>query len=183
VRLHPGTCRNREVEVARAWRLRVPEGPIEFDDLFAGRGSYDTAATVGDFVVAKTPEWPAYQLAVVIDDIAQGVTEVVRGDDLMASTARQILVYRALGMTPPRTGHAPLVVGEDGKRLAKRNSATHIGTLRAAGVKPQKIIAALARWSGLPEKGTPAELIGDWDWRRLSRDRIVLTPDRIAELT
>src|SRR5207244_5270531 len=113
----PGTCRGFEGP-GLAWRLRVEPGAVEFDDRLFGRQAIDVAATVGDFVVAKTPEQPAYQLAVVADDLAQGVTEVVRGGDLIPSTARQILVYRALGADPPAYGHVPLVVGPAGAGLA-----------------------------------------------------------------
>jgi glutamyl-tRNA synthetase len=116
---YPGTCRSFGGP-GIAWRLRVEPGAVEFEDRLYGQQSIDVGATVGDFVVARTPEQPAYQLAVVGDDLAQGVTEVVRGDDLIPSTARQILVHRALGATPPAYAHVPLVVGTDGKRLAKR---------------------------------------------------------------
>ncbi len=179
---YPGTCRDRNVGKPVAWRLRVAAGTVEFDDLFAGRPSIDVASTVGDFVVAKSPDWPAYQLAVVLDDIAMGVTEVVRGDDLIPSTARQILLYRLLGAPPPRYGHVPLVVDAQGRRLAKRYTESQLATLRASGVAPDRIVAALARWSGLPPMGAPRELVAHWDWRRVSRDRLVLTPERLREI-
>jgi glutamyl-tRNA synthetase len=180
---YPGTCRDRAPDSTIAWRLRVPPGPVAFDDLVHGPQSVDVERTVGDFVVAKGDDWPAYQLAVVLDDIAMGVTEVVRGDDLLPSTARQLHLYRLLGATPPRTGHAPLVVGPDGKRLAKRHGESRLAELRARGVPPERIVAALAAWSGLPPLGRPAELVRHWDWARLSRDRVVLTPARLAELS
>src|SRR5205085_687959 len=145
---YPGTCRSFEGP-GIAWRLRVEPGPVEFEDRLYGRLSIDVAATVGDFVVARSPEQPSYQLAVVADDLAQGVTEVVRGDDLIPSTARQILIHRALGTTPPAYAHVPLVVGTDGKRLAKRFGDAQIATLRAKGVSPERIIGVLAEWSGL----------------------------------
>lgn len=179
---YPGTCRNRNPGNIVGWRLRVPEGPVEFDDLVSGRCRIDVAATVGDFIVAKAPDWPAYQLAVVLDDIDQGVTEVVRGDDLIPSTGRQIHVYRALGAAPPAYGHVPLVVGPDGKRLAKRHGDARIRSLRERGVEPERIVAALARWSNLPDRGTMRELVGAWDWSRVPRERVVLTPERLREL-
>jgi len=118
-----------------------------------------------------------------VDDLAQGVTEVVRGDDLLASTARQILVHRALGARPPAYGHVPLVVGTDGKRLAKRFGDAQIATLRARGVRPERIIGVLAGWSGLGAgDATPGSLVARWSWDRLSRERLVLTPGRLAEL-
>jgi len=178
---YPGTCRDLKPGKTVAWRLRVDPGMIGFEDLLSGRHEIEVAATVGDFVVAKSPEAPAYQLAVVADDIAQGVTQVVRGDDLIPSTARQLLIYRALGAAIPEYGHAPLVVGPDGKRLAKRHGESRIASLRAAGVAPERIVTALARWSALPPLGRPSELVPHWDWGRVSRDRVVLTPERLAE--
>src|SRR5581483_10695506 len=87
---------------------------------------------------------PAYQLAVVVDDAAQGVTEVIRGDDLVPSTPRQLLLYHALGLTAPRFAHVPLVIGPDGRRLAKRHGDTRLSILRKAGVKPESLLGLLA---------------------------------------
>jgi glutamyl-tRNA synthetase len=179
---YPGTCRERPPRQIVAWRLKVAPGPVEFDDLLSGHHSIDVSATVGDFVVAKAPEQPAYQLAVVADDVEQGVTEVVRGDDLIPSTARQLLVYRALGAPPPVYGHAPLVVGPDGKRLAKRHGESRIASLRRTGVPAGRIVGALAQWSGLPPLERAADLIAHWDWRKSSKDRVTLTPERLSEL-
>src|SRR5436190_6824595 len=179
---YPGSCRAFQGP-GIAWRLRVEPGPVDFDDRLYGPQSIDVAATVGDFVVAKTPEQPAYQLAVVADDLAQGVTEVVRGDDLIPSTARQILIHRALGKTPPSYAHVPLVVGVDGKRLAKRFGDAQIATLRARGIPSERIIGVLAEWSGLGAgDATPACLVPKWSWSKVLRERIVLTPERLAEL-
>ena len=179
---YPGTCRERAPEKVVAWRLRVPEGTVAFDDRLSGRHGIDVAATVGDFVAAKSPEHPAYQLAVVADDLAQGVTEVVRGDDLIPSTARQIHVYRAMGAEPPVYGHVPLVVGPDGKRLAKRHGESRIAALRRSGVPAARVVAALARWSGLPPLERPTDLVSHWDWARVSRSRVTLTDDLLREL-
>jgi len=192
---YPGTCRNRFASFEEAtrhaapgrtpvWRFRVEEGPVLFEDLLAGVVSIDVQRTVGDFVVFKAPEQPAYQLAVVADDIAMGVTEVVRGDDLIPSTARQLLLYKALGGVPPRYGHAPLVVGPDGKRLAKRHGDARIETLRRLGVPPEHLLGHLARWSGMPIEGPvrARSLLPFWDWRRLPGERIVLTPERLRDL-
>jgi glutamyl-tRNA synthetase len=108
---------------------------------------------------------------------------VVRGDDLIPSTARQLLVHRALGSAPPAYGHVPLVVGSDGKRLAKRFGDAQIATLRARGVPPERIIGVLADWSGLGAgDATPACLVPKWSWDKVRRDRIVLTPERLAAL-
>ena len=179
---YPGTCRDRAPDRVVAWRLKVGPGLVAFEDRLSGRHEIDVAATVGDFVVAKSPDQPAYQLAVVADDIEQGVTEVVRGDDLIPSTARQLLVYRALGAVPPEYGHAPLVVGPDGKRLAKRHGESRIAALRRSGVPAERIVVALARWSGLPPLGRPSELIPHWSWEKANRARVVLTSDLLSEL-
>lgn len=180
---YPGTCRN-STEPGLAWRFRVDPGTVEFTDLLSGAHAVDVEATVGDFVAAKDPDQPAYQLAVVADDIDQGVTEVVRGDDLIPSTARQILLFRALGARPPAWGHVPLVVGPDGRRLAKRHGDARIATLRAAGTAPERLIGILAEWSGLGGgDATPSCLLPKWSWERLNRERIVLTPERLADLT
>lgn len=179
---YPGTCRDLVPAKVVAWRLKVEPGPLAFEDRLSGRHEIDVAGTVGDFVAARSPEQPAYQLAVVADDIDQGVTEVVRGDDLIASTARQLLIYRALGAEPPAYGHAPLVVGPDGKRLAKRHGESRIAALRRSGVSAERVVEALARWSGLPALGRPRDLVSHWDWKKLPRDRVVLTPERLGEI-
>jgi len=179
---YPGTCRDYRGE-GQSWRFRVEPGPVEFEDRLFGRQSVDVGATVGDFVVIKSPDRPAYQLAVVVDDIASGVTEVVRGDDLIPSTARQILLYRALGAQPPAWGHVPLVVGPDGKRLAKRHGDARIATLREEGIPPERIVGALAESSGLGAgPAMPRDLLPRWSWDRLARERLVLTPDFLRRL-
>lgn len=179
---YPGTCRGGIDVPPLCWRLRVEPGEVRFDDLLFGPQAVDVAAGIGDPVVFKSPEQPAYQLAVVVDDLAQGVTEVVRGDDLIPSTARQILVYRALGYPPPVHGHVPLVVGPDGRRLAKRHGDARISSFRDGGAKPERIIGVLAAWSGLGDgDATPACLLPRWSWSRVSRERIVLTPERLRE--
>lgn len=178
---YPGTCRDGiGASTPVAWRLRVEPGPVAFVDRLRGPVSYDVAKDVGDFVVARSPEQPSYQLAVAADDVDQGVTEVVRGDDLLPSAARQILVCRALGVEPPAYGHVPLVLGADGTRLAKRHGAAWLGALRDGGAKPERIIGRLAASSGLGEgDATPACLVKRWDWATLSRERLTLTPDAL----
>ncbi len=177
---YPGTCRGSTAS-GLAWRFRVEPGRVEFTDRLFGLQSIDVAGTVGDFVAAKTPDQPAYQLAVVVDDLAQGVTEVVRGDDLLASTARQVILLRALGHEPPAYGHVPLVVGPDGRRLAKRHGDARIASLRERGVPAERIIGILAEGSGLGAgDATPACLVKKWSWDRVSRERVVLTPERLA---
>jgi len=196
---YPGTCRGkyateRDAQLAigdsarqPAWRLIVPPGEVAFDDLLYGMQRIDVATSVGDFVVAKAPDNPAYQLAVAADDIAMGVNEVVRGDDLIPSTARQMLIYRALGAadTIPRYGHVPLVVGPDGKRLAKRHGDARISSFRERGLSARRIIGVLARWSGLHVSGdvSAKELLPLWSWKAVSKERVILTPERLAEFT
>jgi glutamyl-tRNA synthetase len=111
-------------------------------------------------------------LVVVCDDAAMGVTQVIRGDDLMASTPRQILLYRALGLAGPTFGHIPLVLGSDGRRLAKREDAIKLATLRESGVDPSHLLAMLARSCGIEAIGgrvDPRSLIGRFDFHRLPR--------------
>lgn len=180
---YAGTCRSGTAKPPVCWRFRVEPGPVRFDDRVFGPQAFDVATAVGDFPAAKAPERPAYQLAVVADDLAQGVTEVVRGDDLLPSTARQVLLLRALGADPPAYAHVPLVVGPDGRRLAKRHGDARIATFRDRGVRPERIVGVLASWSGLGEaEATPRDLLGRWSWDRLPRERIVLTPARLALL-
>src|SRR5262249_14292052 len=129
-----------------SWRFRLGVGPWEFTDGLYGPTAVDLRATGGDFVVWKSAGTPAYQLAVVVDDASQGGTEVWRGDDLVPSTPRQLLLYQALGLTPPHFVHVPLVVGPDGRRLAKRHGDTRLAALRNAGVTAEALLGLLA-WS------------------------------------
>jgi glutamyl-tRNA synthetase len=128
------------------------------------------AAEVGDFVVARADGVPSYQLAVAVDDAAMGIEEVVRGDDLLPSTARQLLLYRALGLAPPRFVHVPLVTGEDGARLAKRHGALSLGELRQRGAHPGAVVGLLAALSGLApegERASPRDLVPAFALSRL----------------
>jgi glutamyl-tRNA synthetase len=132
------------------WRLLVDDGRVSFEDRFRGSTDLDIARSVGDFLVWTKRACPSYQLAVVVDDARQGVTEIVRGDDLLDSAGRQTLLYRALGLgEPPRCTHLPLVRGADGRRLAKRHGDTRLDHYRALGVPPERVLALLARWCGL----------------------------------
>src|SRR5437870_4878736 len=111
-------------------RLRVPPGPVRFHDELQGPQEFDPQATVGDFVLRRADRIFAYQLAVVVDDAAMGIGQVLRGEDLLPSTARQILLYRLLGAPQPRWAHAPLVLGRSGERLSKRDRAASLFALR-----------------------------------------------------
>ena len=131
------------------WRFCSPAGPVGFVDAFAGPQQIDPSKTVGDFVLWTKRGQPSYQLAVVVDDHRQGVTQVVRGDDLLDSAARQLLLWRALGLAPePTFTHLPLVLGEDGRRLAKRHGDTRIDHYRAKGVPREAVIGLVAYWCG-----------------------------------
>lgn len=182
---YPGTCRGRFASAeeaaavsgrAPAWRFRVPLGTTEFVDGFHGPVTMNVDQQVGDFVVWKGSGTPAYQLAVVADDLAMEITEVVRGDDLLASTPRQQMLYTALGRSPPATWHVPLVVGQDGLRLAKRHGDTRIATFREQGISAERLVGLLAAWSGLRSVGSacrPRELVDDFDWSRVPHSRVV----------
>lgn len=123
--IYPGTCRSRPppTEAPAAWRVQVPRERIVFEDRIVGEIQQGLADEIGDFVVRRIDGYTAYQLAVVVDDEAQGITDVVRGADLLWSTPRQIWLQRTLGYRSPRYGHVPLVYGEDGHKLSKRDNA------------------------------------------------------------
>ena len=142
--VYPGACRGRrDTGDARvAWRFRVPDGEtVEFVDLAMGPQAFVAGRDFGDFVVWRSDDLPSYQLACVADDAAMGITEVVRGADLLMSTARQLLLYRALAERPPAFLHCPLVTDENGVRLAKRTEALSLRRLREAGARPEEIRA------------------------------------------
>jgi glutamyl/glutaminyl-tRNA synthetase len=125
-----------------AWRFQVPDGRvIEFDDARCGRVRRTAGIDFGDFVVWRRDALPAYELAVVADDHAMEIEEVVRGEDLLTSTARQLLLYEALGWEPPAWCHAPLIRDASGNRLAKRSGGRSIRDLRAAGASPAEVLA------------------------------------------
>jgi glutamyl-tRNA synthetase len=152
--VYPGTCRPqtsgpqaRAIMDAREpagvnWRFRIPDGEeIRFEDGGAGTRSYVAGRDFGDFVVWRRDDVPAYQLACVVDDAAMRITEVVRGADLLKSTARQILLYRAFGLTPPAWHHCPLLRDAGGQRLAKRTDALSLRALRERGMTPGEVRA------------------------------------------
>lgn len=125
-------------------RFRVPDKTVLFHDSLAGPQTFSTLHDVGDFVIKRADgEW-AYQLAVVVDDLAMKISEVVRGDDLLGATAAQLLLYEALGATPPTFTHIPLLLDETGQRMSKRKGSLTLSALREQGVKPQRIIGLLA---------------------------------------
>lgn len=161
---YPGTCRDPAARRARpaSIRLAVPAGVVAFDDLARGPIEEDVSAVVGDFVLRRADGVFAYQLAVAVDDGRMRVDEVHRGDDLLGSTARQILLQRLLGLPSPRYCHLPVVLGPDGQRLAKRHQATVVGStiaeLRAQGHAPEELLGPLGHALGLADDARPAPL-------------------------
>jgi glutamyl-tRNA synthetase len=182
--VYPGTCRAgpRNPERPASLRWRAPAGEICFDDRIFGRQCQDVAVAVGDFVLYRHDGAWAYQLAVVVDDAAMQVTHVLRGADLLDSTARQIALARALGLPIPSHAHVPLVVGPDGEKLSKRHGAPDLSDLRERGVDPRIVVAALARSSGLigkdVERVRADELIAGFDLATIGREPAVLEPLR-----
>lgn len=187
---YPGTCAGRRAADAEsldrpfAWRFRVSESP-GFNDRFLGPVSIDLKHAGGDFVVWKSSRTPAYQLAVVVDDASTGITDVVRGDDLLPSTPRQLLLYQALGQTAPRFAHVPLVIGPDGRRLAKRHGDTRLVALRSSGVTAEAFIGLLAWSCGWLPKIEPIqarELLPLFRWETIIRKPFVLTAELLQQI-
>ena len=145
--IYPGTCRANLASgadsTAANWRFRIPDGEvIRFKDRNFGPQEFIAGRDFGDFVIWRRDDVPAYQLAVVVDDAAMKITEVVRGADLLRSTARQVLLQRALKFSQPSYYHCPLVTDDSGLRLAKRHDALSLRALRVAGTDPAKLRAA-----------------------------------------
>jgi glutamyl-tRNA synthetase len=185
---YPGHCRDLglPLDASSALRLRTPPGVVEFEDALAGPQRVDVQAGVGDFVLWTKAGLPAYQLAVVVDDARQGVTQVVRGDDLLGSTGRQVWLYRLLelGQSPGYT-HLPLVLGPDGRRLAKRHGDTRLASLRAAGVAAEAVVGLLAWWSGLvdrPEAMDSGGFLERFDLARVPRSPVTCDAAAMDEL-
>ncbi len=156
--VYPGTCRPERGglhgQPVRAWRLQVSPGTLLWNDRRLGPQAQDVEAEVGDFVLRRADGWFAYQLAVVVDDGVQGVTDVVRGEDLADNTARQILLQSALGLPRPRYLHTALVLGPNGEKLSKQNGAQALDTTR-----PLAALNAAAAVLGLQVHG---DTVGDW---------------------
>src|SRR5262249_23950869 len=154
-------------------------------DAYRGRAEVNLSEVGGDFVIWKSAGTPAYQLAVVVDDADQGITEVIRGDDLVPSTPRQILLYQALVLAPPVFSHVPLVVGSDGRRRAKRHGDTRLATLREAGVRPEALLGLLAHSCGWIERVQPIraqELLPLFRLDMLPKEPFVLTAECLRQI-
>ena len=190
---YPGTCSGRSASEARrlgdrpfAWRFRVPEGVVSWNDIVLGPSGGDPRQVGGDFLVGRNAIGPSYQLAVVVDDAAMGINQVIRGDDLATSTPRQLLLYQSLGLQPPAFGHVPLAVDPGGRRLAKRDESLKLGALRESGVDPRRLVGALiltCGWSDGAQPAWPREWIGRVDLARLRRQPWVVTPEWIESLS
>ncbi len=189
---YPGTCSARRAADAAAlgdrsfaWRFRVPAGPVCWNDLFLGHVALEPRSLGGEFVVARDALGPSYQLAVVVDDALMRVTQVIRGDDLVPSTPRQILLYRALGWAEPSFGHVPLAITPDGRRLAKRDSSIKLTALREQGVDSRFLIGSLIQscgWSEAVAPASPSEWIMRFDPYSLKREPWVLSPEWLESL-
>ena len=182
--VYAGTCRGLSAEeVARrslmrapAFRVRVPDEEIAFTDGHLGRYAENLAHDCGDFYLRRADGVFAYQLAVVVDDALMGVTEVVRGSDLLSSTPRQLWLYRELGLTAPQFYHLPLLLAPDGRRLSKRDGDQSLENLRAR-YTPQEIIGKLAYVCGLqdtPAPASPQELVPAFSWNKVPKQDILL---------
>jgi glutamyl-tRNA synthetase len=158
-----------------AWRVRVPDEVVSVHDGNLGEYAENLAADCGDFILRRSDGIFAYQLAVVVDDGEMGVNRVVRGRDLLSSAPRQIWLHRELGYQPPEFCHVPLLVAEDGRRLAKRDRDLDMGALRAS-YSPEEVIGLLAWWAGLQNEVVPvrpADLVGGFSWERVAKEDIV----------
>lgn len=180
-----GSCRQKTRAAGQfkrppALRLRVPDRRVQVDDRLQGTVTENVLETVGDFVLRRGDGVYAYQLAVVVDDLAMGVTEVVRGADLLGSAARQAVLFDALGGRVPAFAHHPMIVAADGSRLAKRDASTSIRGLREAGVAPGALVGSLARALGLVRGGprpiAPRDLVGQFDMGLLGKKTIEIEP-------
>lgn len=161
----------------RATRLFVPDEEISFTDRLYGPQRVNLAEHCGDFVLRRADGAWAYQLAVVVDDALMGVSEVVRGCDLLLSSAQQIYLYRLLGMTPPRFAHIPLVCNESGVRLSKRDSSLSMEKLRKE-YTPRHLVGMLAHMAGILPEPSPVgarELVPLFSWRSLRKAKFIIS--------
>ncbi len=181
--VYPGTCRELSPQQqavygrAPAWRLRVPDADIFLTDLVQGDFCQNLAADCGDFVVRRADGVYVYQLAVTVDDAEAGVTEVVRGEDLLGSAPRQMYLQSLLGFPHPRYGHVPMLLAPDGRRLSKRDADMDLDALRGR-MPPERLIGALAHAAGLihrQESISAGELAKEFDWKKLKKEPICLT--------
>ena len=181
--VYPGTCRNLTAVPYRipAWRLKVPQRQIRLTDRNMGEYCQELSTQCGDFVVRRSDGMYVYQLAVVVDDGEAGVTEVVRGVDLLPSAPRQMYLQELLGFETPQYGHVPLLIAPDGRRLSKRDQDMDLGYLRQH-YTPQQLLGSLAFAAGLtdaPQAVSARELMGEFSWEKLKKEPICLQLPRI----
>ena len=182
--IYPGTCRGltpaeiaeKRKKKAPAYRLMVPDEDITFTDGCMGEHTENLLRDCGDFYLRRADGVFAYQLAVVVDDARMGVTEVVRGSDLLSSTARQLYLYRLLGLQAPQFAHCPLLLAADGRRLSKRDGDQSLENLRAK-YTAEEIVGKLAYAYGLqpePAPRTPESLIPEFSWAKVPKEDVCL---------
>ncbi len=180
--LYAGTCRDlteaerRKKTKAPAWRIRVPDAEYGVCDGLQGMYRENLARECGDFIVRRADGVYAYQLAVVVDDAQGGVTEVVRGFDLLSSTPRQIYLQELLGLPTPKYYHVPLLVDESGRRLSKRDGDLDLGVLRER-LTPEELLGRLAWAAGLLGRYAPVsadDLVSHFDWEKVKRGNIII---------
>ena len=184
--IYAGTCRDltaaeRAAKTRRpAWRVRVPDEEVSFVDGLQGEVRENLARECGDFILRRSDGVFDYQLAVVLDDIAMGVTQVVRGRDLLSSTPRQMYRYRLFGASPPQYIHVPLLLARDGRRLSKREHDLDLGALRARGFSGEEIVGRVAYLAGLlphPRPARPRDLLPLFSWEKVPKENLVLPED------
>ncbi len=164
----------RMAEKTPSWRVRVPRKTVSFVDGVQGPYSQDLAVDCGDFPIRRSDGAWAYQLAVVVDDAAMEVTQVIRGRDLLSSTPRQLYLYEVLGLKAPRFYHVPLLLAPDGRRLAKRDADLDMGALRRR-FSPEELVGLLGYMAGQlpkPEPITARDLASIFDWAKVPREDI-----------
>lgn len=180
--LYPGTCRNLTAQQRAtfdrlpSWRIRVPNRQWEFDDLLQGHYQENLQTNCGDFVVRRADGCYVYQLAVTVDDGEAGVTEVVRGVDLLSSAPRQMFLQNLFGFSHPKYGHVPLLVAPDGRRLSKRDRDLDLGQLFLHHT-PEQIIGTLGYSCNLlskPEPISAAELTTQFSWEKMNKNSIII---------
>ena len=200
---YPGICRNLEADKrarleaeGRRASLRIntylaqaalgsPGDAVSFHDLVLGPQKIDLRDCGGDFALRRSDGVFAYQLAVAADDAAMGITHVVRGEDLLLSTPRQILLFHLMGKTPPLYTHVPLLHDAMGERLAKRHKALELASLRKTGVAPEAVVGYLGFLAGCldrPQKASPRELLADFQFAKLTKRALTLPPDITSAL-
>ncbi|MDD4702605.1 MAG: tRNA glutamyl-Q(34) synthetase GluQRS [Desulfovibrio sp.] len=191
---YPGTCSNlneKEVQARIAngrrasIRLRCPQQPISFDDMLLGPQTFSLSDCGGDFALCRSDGVVAYQLAVAVDDALMGVNQVVRGRDILPSTPRQIALLHLLGYGAPSYAHVPLLLDEEGARLAKRHNSLSLRYLREQGVTPHRIVGLLGMLAGLNVSAravSPAELLPAFDWNNLPRQDVCIENSQLRNL-